>query len=492
MLDMEIEEETKLDTSRKPLTIKQKIPQYLAASTATLASICSGCAIGWTSPALDRLRGIVGTYEPLERPLEPDEASWVGSLMAMGAILGPLGGGLLIDRFGRKNTFLFMGGVPAIIGWITILAAHGPGALYAGRFLTGVSTGSASILGPIYIAEMSSASERGALCSMPQLMIALGVMVQYTVGPYVSYHVLAGLNLAFPIVFLVSFFFMPESPYYLLAKNKRDEAEKALIWFRGGGRVKGNKLPTVDVTRELDGIALAIDESGIRESSLIDSFKDVFATRGNRRAFLITEGLMFIQQFSGINVVLFNAETILRGSGDDNAALSPSESTMIVGAVQILASWVETALADRAGRRPLLLLSCLLSSASLITLGVHAYLDVHDHAAAVKLSWLPIASLIVYIIAYIQGLGPLPWAVLGEVFPSTSKSAAGILSGCFCWALGFVVTRTFQPLTLVIGDHGSYWMFAGCCAAGFVFLLVLLPETKCKTLEQIQEELGSK
>ncbi|KAG8227204.1 hypothetical protein J437_LFUL003410 [Ladona fulva] len=419
-------------------------------SKATIASLAAGTAIGWSSPMMDRLMGITGSYEPLERPLTEDESSWVSSLMALGALPGTLIGGLLIDKIGRRNSFILLGGIPAIIGWITMLLAHNPGTLYAGRFLIGVSAGAANTLAPVYIAEVSSASERGALCSMPQLMNTFGVMVQYTVGPYVSYHVLAGIDLIFPIVFVIGFFLIPESPYYLLAKSKRKDAEKSLVWFRGGGRMKNDEPPAVDVSHELNRMAQAIDESGIKDSSLLDSFKDVFASKGNRRAFLVTAGLLFAQQFSGIMVVLFNAETILRGSGDSKMTLSPSEAAMVVGAVQILASLVETMLADRAGRRPLLMLSCILSSVSLIALGVHAYLDVNQHEKALSISWLPTASVVLFIITYILGLGPLPWAVLGEVFPSSCKSGASILSGCFCGLLAFVTSVTFLPLSLAI------------------------------------------
>ncbi|XP_071440999.1 facilitated trehalose transporter Tret1-like [Hetaerina americana] len=463
----------------KSLTVKQKLPQYYAAVVVTISSLSAGCALGWTSPLLLRLQGDSGTYKPLQHPLSDDEASWVGSLLTIGAILGPILGGIFVDRFGRKMTIIALGGLPAVIGWIITLVATSPGTIYAARILAGISTGSALTVGPAYIAESASPSERGTLCSLPQLMITIGIMLQYAIGPFVSYHALSGMDLVFPIIFIVGCFFLPESPYYLLAVDRKKEAEESLVWFRGGG---------VDVSSELEDISVAIDESGIRGSNIIDSMKNVFGTRGNRRAILLSCGIMFLQQFSGINAVLFNAEPILSGSGQGGSSMKGSTATMIVGAVQIFASWGTTILVDRAGRRPLLIISCGVTAVALYTLGTHSYLEEQSRASG--LGWLPVTSLIVYIISYCLGLGPLAWVVLSELFPSKAKSAAGMFAGSFCWLLGFVVTRTFEPISVAAHPYGAYWLYASCTLAGVAFITLLLPETKCKSLEQIQKELS--
>ncbi|XP_046382415.1 facilitated trehalose transporter Tret1-like [Ischnura elegans] len=459
---------------RKSLSAKQKIPQYYAALVVTIACLSAGNATGWTSPVLPRLQGEGGSLEPLDLPLTGDESSWVSSLLTMGAIFGPILGGICVDRFGRKISLITLAGAPSVLGWIITLVATGTGALYAARIFIGISVSASLTLGPAYIAEMSSPSERGTLCSFPQLMISIGIMLQFVIGPYSSYYALSGVDLVFPIIFMIGTFFLPESPYYLLARGDDAEAETALKWFRGG---------SPDVSLELEIMSEAVEESGIRDSNFLEAMKNVFETRGNRRAIVISSGLMFFQQFCGINAVLFNAEEILKGS----SGLDASTGAMVVGAVQIVASWCTTVLVDRAGRRPLLILSCLLASISLFALGAHAYLDKHGQAA--DLGWLPVTALVVYIVFYCLGLGPLPWVVLSELFPSKAKSAASMLAGSFCWLLAFVVTRTFRPIWDAAELYGVYWLYACCTLLGVVFVYLLQPETKCKSLEQIQKEL---
>ncbi|KAG8227208.1 hypothetical protein J437_LFUL003414 [Ladona fulva] len=442
--------------------------------------------MGWTSPVMNRLMGITGTHEPLDRPLTLEESSWVSSLLTLGAIFGPLCGGIFIDKLGRKYTLLIMAGLPSILGWILTISAKNYGMLYAARFLIGISTGSASTLGPVYVAEISSALERGALCSLPQLMISLGILLEYAVGPYVSYFALGGINLAVSVIFVVSFFFMPESPYYLIAIGKQEEAEKSLAWCRGERR----RVPSSNVLKELEDIADGVTAYGSSSSSLLDSFWGLFSSPGNRKALMIMGALLFTLQFCGINAVLFNAESIFRGKSEDVPILGASESAIVIAVVQVLSSWVETILADRLGRRPLLFFSTIVCGVSLTALGAHDYIASRDASAVSNIEWFPIVSLVFYNIAFTVGLGPLTWAIMGELFSTNSKSAAGILCGCFGWIAGFVVTRTFQPIASSSGTFVAYWIYASCSFAGFLFTAVFLPETKCKTLQEIQRELN--
>ncbi|KAG8227203.1 hypothetical protein J437_LFUL003409 [Ladona fulva] len=459
---------------------------------ASMASFCAGLAIGWTSPVTNRLQGISGTYKPLDHPLTDFDVSWITSLLSLGAAFGPLLGGVVIDRFGRKPSSIAVCGVPAIVGWIVTLCAKNAAYLYAARFLIGISTGSASTLTSVYIGEVSSASERGALCSFPQLFITFGILLQYAVGPYVTYEALAGINLAFPIIYVASFFFMPESPYHLLAKGKIEEAERSLVWLRGRGRLRGDQRADADIRQDLETMAVAIEDSQMNSSSIVDSFKDLFSTTGNRRALAVTSATMLNQQLSGINAVLFNAESIFRGSNPENPVLSASASTIVIGVVQVGASWTEVFLADRAGRRALLLISSAFSAIALAVLGVHSYLQKIHYSSIDSIAWLPIASLILYIIFYCLGLGPLPWAVLGEVFPSSAKSAASIFCGSLNWVVSFIIACTFQSFIHTAGAYGTYWFYACCCGVLCVYKFFFLPETKCKTLEEIQAELSGK
>ncbi|XP_046409107.1 facilitated trehalose transporter Tret1-like [Ischnura elegans] len=464
-------------------TTKAKLRQYYAAISATIPSLCFGLAVTWTSPLASRLQGQdpSTSYEPLERPLTGTELSWVSSLMPLGAILGSVMVGFAMDRFGRKKTLLAFGGIPCVVGWIVILNATSVYMLYTARLLIGVSSGVALLVGPTYIAEFASPSLRGSLCAMFQIMLNLGVMVPYCIGPYTSYFVLAGVSLLFPLAFLATFLFLPETPFYLISKQELEEAAKSLAWFTG-------EKQSPDLSKQRDIISSCVHEAS--SVSLVDSFKELFSSRGNRRALMVVSGLMFAFQFCGINAILFNLETVFRGSSKTNKPwLGPSESAIVTGVVQNVSTWVAAALVDKVGRRPLLLVSTALATVGIVGLGVQSFLEENKFSVASDLTWMPVACLMLFVSAFCVGLGPLSWIVMSELFTGGAKSAASLLGGGFSWLLAFVVTLTFSPMEEYLHFYGTYWVYSVCCALGFFFTAVMLPETKCKTLENIHEEL---
>ncbi|XP_071441001.1 facilitated trehalose transporter Tret1-like [Hetaerina americana] len=462
-------------------TTKAKLRQYYAATSASIPSLCFGVAVTWTSPLANRLQGKGQSYEPLERPLTDAELSWISALMPLGAILGCIIVGFTMDRVGRKGTLLGVGGISAVVGWVLILAARDAVMLYGARFLIGVSAGVALVVGPTYIAEFSSPSLRGSLCSMFQIMLNLGVMVPYCIGPYTSYQMLAAVSLAFPITFLATFLFLPETPHYLISCQDFEGAAKSLAWFRG------EECPA-DLTKQLDLISSNGHNSG--SVGLLGSFKELFSRRGNRRALVVVSGIMFTFQWCGINAILFNAETIFRGSSKTNKPiLGPSESAIVTGAVQNVATWFTIVLVDRAGRRPLLLTSTALVTLGTLGLGVQSYLEENRYAVASGLTWMPVASLMLFVAGFCLGLGPLAWIIMSELFTSGAKGAASVLGGGLSWLLAFVVTLTFTPMTQALHPYGTYCVYSACCGLGFIFAALMMPETKCKTLERIHDEL---
>ncbi|XP_071441000.1 facilitated trehalose transporter Tret1-like [Hetaerina americana] len=437
--------------------------------------------MAWTSPLSLRLLGKEGSYYPLSRPLTDTELSWASSLMNVGAMLGSLLVGFTIDRFGRKRTLLALGGIPSAVGWLVTIFARNAPTLYVARFLIGISTGVSSLIAPTYISEFSSPSLRGSLGSILQIMLNLGLMVPYCIGPYASYQVLAGVSLVFPILFLITFFFLPETAYHLLAKRRPEEAVASMAWFRGQEVSEGMK-------NRLHQMSVEIQESS--SQGILESFKDLFSNRGNRLALLVVTGVMITLQYCGINVVLYNQESIFRGSAKtDKPLLSPSESEMVTGAVQNVSSWITVGVVDRIGRRPLLLVSAGLTSLALLALGVQSYLEINGDPAAANLSWIPVTSLMIYVAAFCLGLGPLTWVILSELFTTGAKSSAALIEGTLSWFLAFVVTRTYLPMKDSMNPYGVYWFYSVCAALGFVFIAKMLPETKCKTLEDVHKEL---
>ncbi|KAL0276888.1 UNVERIFIED_CONTAM: hypothetical protein PYX00_004356 [Menopon gallinae] len=462
-------EESLTGTSARKMESGATRPQFAAAFAANIAALIAGCVIGWTSPSLPKL-------EKDDSPIKitQDENSWISSLAPLAASLGPFAAGFLAERYGKKKT-LIMSSLPAFVSWICLAVGTTVEMVYLGRFISGFTVGWIFTVLPMYCGEIAQDTVRGAIGSLMQLFICIGLLFDYVVGPYVSYSALSFAAAVFPFLFAFAFAWMPESPYYLIGKNRPDQAKKALAWLRG--------RPEDGVTQELKNIQADVENS----KSQTGTFKDLFATRGTTKAMIISLGLVGFQQFSGINVILFNAETIFRRAG---GSIEPEISTIITGAVMLVASATTPFVVERLGRRFLLLLSAAVMGIAHGVLGLCYYLDSIGTDTS-GFSVLPVIAVLVYIVVYSVGFGPLPWAVMGEMFPTNIKSLASTLTASFCWLLGFLVTRFFNDLNELVKDHFTFWIFGICCFGAVFFVFFLLPETKGKSLVEIQEILNS-
>lgn len=191
-----------------------------------------------------------------------------------------------------------------------------------------------------------------------------------------------------------------------------------------------------------------------------------------------------LQQLSGVNGVIFFAEKIFNDAGSTNSAIC----TLIVGIVQTIATIVSSVLVDRAGRRILLLISSTGMAISLIGLGYYFWLKSHGNAG--DLGWLPLISLVAFIIVFSLGLGPIPWMMSNEVMGPEIKSFGCSATVAMNWICVSLVTFYFQPLQDVLGAATTFWIFSAICVAGVIFVLLVLPETKGKSIQEIQNELA--
>lgn len=451
----------------------RKFKQYLAAIAANLGALTVGTILSWTSPALPMLKSNATMI--LDQPLTEDEGGWVGSLIAVGALIGTFPTGFLCDKIGRRWTIIGLG-LPFIISWIMIVFATNVGVLYAARIFAGIATGGSSIAIPMYVGEIAESSVRGALGSFFQLLLTIGILFSYLVGTIVDYKVLGILSGIIPVVFMVAFFFMPESPTYLLKQNKSGEARKALEMLRG---------PEYDVDREISNIKEELDAANQNKASI----KDLFSSRANVNALIIGLSLMLFQQLSGVNAVIFYTADIFKASG---SSLDENVCSIIVGVVQVVMTYVATLLVDRAGRRILLLISSVVMCTCLAVLGLFFHLKNGDPSSVSNISWLPLLCVTLFIVTFSLGFGPLPWMMMSEIFSSSIKSAAAGIAVTLNWTLTFIVTKTFTDLVASIGQPGAFWLFASITGVGVLFVFFRVPETKGKTIVEIQRELGGK
>ncbi|CAL8344399.1 unnamed protein product [Lota lota] len=454
---------------------------YLAAFVSVLGPLSFGFVLGYSSPAIPDL---TKTTDDRLR-LNDDQASWFGSIVTIGAAVGGLLGGWLVERIGRKLSLMFCS-LPFVFGFAIIAAAQNIWMLYIGRALTGLASGVTSLVVPVYISEMAHERVRGTVGSCVQLMVVTGICGAYVAGAYLEWRWLAVCGSLPPTLLIVGMCFMPETPRYLLSQGKRREAEEALRFLRG---------PDAPVQWECARIEEACDQqgAGFKMSDLLEP--------GIYKPLAIGVLLMFFQQATGINAIMFYAENIFEDAHFDNRALG----TVIVGLTQVFFTGIAALIMDRAGRKVLLCISGVAMAISAAVFGVFFHLTTGQHnntsvrvmvsevegslgaGPEVDLAWLALASMGIFIAGFALGWGPIPWLVMSEIFPSKVRGFASAVCVLTNWGNAFIITKCFQDLLALLTNAGTFWLFASMCALNVVFTIAFVPETKGKTLEQIQD-----
>ncbi|XP_072933719.1 facilitated trehalose transporter Tret1 [Epargyreus clarus] len=473
-----------------------KTNQYIAAVSAAIGAVIAGTILAWTSPALPQLQPLKNESEAqvflpedlnatekvllnsLKQPasflLDTAQSSLVSSILAIGAAVAALPVGILAERFGRRPTILVLS-IPFMLNWLLIIFANGPGMLIAARLFAGLGTGGICVAAPMYIGEIAETSIRGSLGAFFQLFLTVGILFTFVVGAWTHWRTLSIISALLPPLLVVVFWWMPETPQYLLSKNRRRDAEKALRWLRG---------PNADLTGELEDMQKDVDNASRQSGGMLSLVKN----RASLMALICSLGLMFFQQFSGINAVIFYTNNIFESAGSN---IPSAISTIIIGVVQTVATYISSLLIEKAGRRILLLQSCVVMGICLIVLGV--YFKLQSAGSDVSaVGWIPLVCLVLFIISFSLGLGPIPWMMMAELFAVEVRGTASGIAVITNWLLVFIVTLCFPLMKDAIGMHSCFWFFSGFMVFCVFFVFFLIPETKGKTISQIQTILGGK
>ncbi|XP_017754372.1 PREDICTED: facilitated trehalose transporter Tret1-like [Eufriesea mexicana] len=423
-----------------------------------------GLFFGWSSPSLPLL---LQDESPI--PLTLQQATWVSSIFTMGGAIGSLLSVYIVNVIGRKSTFVSTA-IPAVIGWMMIAFATSAWELILGRFVCGLSQGIGYTSATMYVGEISPADIRGILTSMLTVATKFGMFVVWTIGPFLSVRDLALVSSLIPVLFFVSLASLPESPYHLMLRGRHQEAIKSLMQLRGSG----------DVSKEADIIDKSIKIDLTKDTGLWE----LISVSGNRKALIVVLGLFVIQQWSGSLAIVSYAELIFN---ETNNHFEGKYVTMVLGGIQMLCSVISACVVDRYDRRTLLLISASGISISTFLIGLFFFLR-HIQMDVSEITWLPAAGSIVYIIVYSIGLSALPFTMMSEVFPTNVKALAstiGILCFNFC---AFLVTLSYQDIAKH-GIHVAFWLFSSTAVLGTPFIYFCVPETKRRTLQEIQQQL---
>lgn len=353
--------------------------------------------------------------------------------------------------------------LPYIAGWLGIIFFQDISHLYIGRLLTGLGSGMVTVCVPVYIAEVSTKSTRGFLGACNQLSITIGIFGAYACGMFMNWKHLAIVSCSIPGLALILMPVLPETPQWLLLRNRKADALASLSRLRG---------PHTDVQEECRDI-----EEGLNPQETV-SWQD-FRKPDLLRPLVLSIGLMVFQQFSGINAVIFYTVSIFEGAGFQSGQ---HEATVIIGAVQVVATLVACVIMDRAGRRLLLIISGIIMAMSCLTFTCYFLAD----TTSSSIQWLGLVSLVVYIIGFSLGWGPIPMLAMSEIFPAKARGAASAVAIFSNWTCAFIVTKYFSLMLEMLGSTGTFALFGVCCATGVIFVWKYLPETKGKSLEDIE------
>ena len=404
--------------------------------------------------------------------LTEDQFDWFASLLAVGALIGGPVAGILIDLLGRK-TGIMLSALPFVTGWALIASAGNVYLLCLGRFLTGFACGMASLSAPTYIAEISSKQLRGLLGGGFQLAVVFGVLLAFLFGIPLSYIWLAILAAIFGVCMVMLLLFIPESPRWYF-KNNPEKARKSLEWLRGPN--------SPSINTEIHEIEQTTVEQNQRQP-----FRELLLQKTVYKPLILSVALMFFQQFSGVNAVLFFSNDIFKDAGFSSKSQQDTAS-VILAIAQVVFTFVGCILMDRAGRRILLAIAGITMAVTCTTFSLYYILTEKNIAAkdATSMQVLSVGSLGVYISGFSIGWGPVPWLIMSEIFPEQARGPGSGIATATNWTFAFLVTRFFKNVEKAISPFGTFVAFAVANVVGVIFVLVFLPETKGKTLAEIE------
>ena len=365
--------------------------------------------------------------------------------MALGCVLS----GPMMDRVGRKLTHQITC-IPFTLGWFLLAGWCSIPVLYTGRFLTGLSVGIISSVSTVYIAETAGPKARGPLLAVVSFCVALGVLLVHLLGTFLSWDRVSIACALFPVLCLVCVSAFPESPHWLYNVGRTRQAQRAFAWFRGDDAEPGSELQKHD--------------------SNVSS--DMFW-----KPFLIMCLFFTVQQWSGVNAVTFYTVNILREVGLE---MDEYVATLVLDAVRLFFSTGACYLLKILDRRTLSAVSGIGSGAALLGLALLGN----------QTSWLPVILLGAFVAFVSVGLVPLPWIMVGEVFPASTRGIGCGLSSCFAFLAFFAVVKTSPAMLSALGTDWTFAVYGLVSLLGTGLLLVWLPETRNRTLQEIEEQLS--
>lgn len=449
-----------------PITNKNEQVSMKFVTLVSIVSALGGLLFGFDTAVVS---GAVGFMED-RFDLSKLQVGWAVSSLIIGCIVGAAISGILGDRFGRKKVLI----AAAILFIVSSIGSAIPdtfSAFIVARIIGGIGIGITSTLCPLYNAEIAPAKYRGRLVALNQLAIVTGIFLTYFVNLWISrsgdeawgiasaWRWMFGVGAIPGLLFMILLFFVPESPRWLIKQGRAAAALPILL------RIHGEELAKKEV--------IDIKHSFEQESG---SLRQLFSP-GLRIALIVGVGLAVLQQVTGINAVMYYAPEIFKATGaGTNASLI---QTILVGFINLLFTLVALWLIDKVGRKALLLVGSASMSICLIVIGIAFQTG---HAAGP----LVLIFILLYVASFAISLGPVVWVIMSEIFPNRIRGKATAIAAMALWAADYLVSQSFPPMLSSTGPAATFWIYGGMALLAFLFTWRVVPETKGKSLEEIE------
>jgi len=455
-------------------TVKQLLPTLII----NLAALSSGLSLGFSAIAIPQLKnnatwyGQTDLYQPFN--LDMESGSWIASIFGLGAIFGGFAAGFLGTKFGQRKT-LFMLAVPDIVAWIFIASAQNIPMMLFGRFLAGFCAAGYSPTIQTYIAEIAQPQHRGWLGGLTSPILAFGALLSYCLGSLISWHYVAIIGIFIPLSMIPGLFVLPDTPYWYIQKGDEKKALQVIEKFREQGANSLAELWAVS-----DSLRSSITELSFKETM------QRLTQRQYRRPFLTLNFLFVLMAFTGNFAITFYAVDVFQHSG--KGAINSYLSAIIIGAIKFLGAILYIPAVKHISRRMLICGSSFVMGTSLSILGLAMYShETGLYSSLEAMVWVPLVCVTTYMFADPIGVGSVPFLYLGEFFPAESRSIlSGITIGLSNLNM-FIVVKTFPSLTSMVGDSGTFWLYSAFCFVMILYTLVWVPETKGRTLQDIEQ-----
>ncbi|KPJ09279.1 Facilitated trehalose transporter Tret1 [Papilio machaon] len=477
---------------------KTALPQIIAVSVKNLLILGYGMTLGFPTiliPAVSQPQD----GEILH--LNNTEVSWIGSINLIVVPLGCALSGVVTSPLGRRRAMQAVN-LPFIIAWLLFYYSKTPVYLYAALFLTGLAGGLLEAPVLTYVAEITQPHLRGSLSATSSMCVILGVFTQFLFGTLMNWRTVALVNISFTIVAVIALFFIPESPHWLISRNRDDEARKSLQWLRGW-------TTEDEVDTELRDIqALFWIEEMVSHKYKWTANLSNYRERKFYIPFCLVSYSFFVGHFSGMTTLQTYAVSIFQAL---DAPLDKYRATLILGAVQIAGAACCVLLVRIVGKRTLTLVStagaglcCLLLAAYDVYIKMYSrpHVSVSSNGVYIKMnssltettnighSWMPTTLLMMLAFITHTGIRLLPWILIGEVFSAQTRSGASGLASAMGYIFGFITNKAYINMVDKLSIWGTYGFYGLICLTGCIVFALILPETEGKNLIDIENHFA--